>query len=293
VQIINPAHVYPASLAAVMQDVEPVLLDLEIDFYVIGAVARDIWLTHEAGSVPRRMTRDVDLAISIPNEMAYEQLLTALEATGRFHKIRSSVFALIHTATGTTLDLMPFGGIADPQGNVRVARSGLEQISTVGFSEMAANAVAVQIQDRVEPWRIASIPALLLLKLLAWEDRPEERGKDATDIALILHHYLDLAGDRLYDQHYDLLADPELDERIYSSGIAAHIAGRELRTLLKTSVLLPRVSTLLTAQVSAGATAPFVRAMMQGTEWESDDAYRILTRLVLGFDEAPMDRRGY
>jgi predicted nucleotidyltransferase len=144
----------------VMRDVEPVLDRLCIDFYVVGAVARDIWLTHEGGNPARRMTSDVDLAISLTDETAYKQVLAELLETGCFHAIRSSAFALIHTPTGTTLDLMPFGAIAGRDGTVRVAGADTETISTVGFAEMAASAVAMQVASSDRTWRVA----LLLLK---------------------------------------------------------------------------------------------------------------------------------
>ncbi len=282
---INPTNVYPASLVEVLRDLEPVLTRLGVDFYVVGAVARDIWLTHEGGSPPRRMTRDVDLAILIPDETAYEQLIAELEATRQFQKVRSSVFALIHEPTNTTVDLMPFGGIADLHGTVRVSGAGMEEISTIGFPEMAISAVEISLQGEAGAWRIASIPALLLLKFLAWEDRPEKRGKDATDIALILRYYFELAGDRLYDEHFDLLEDPETDDLLYRYSIAAHVAGRELRALLENSTVLNRISALLRSQDDAGRAATFVRAMQQDGNQDAVSAHRMFARLVQGFEE--------
>lgn len=155
----------PATLTAGMHDIEPVLNRLHIDFYVVGAVARDIWLTYEGTGPSRRMTRDVDLAISLADEAAYEHLLTALVATGRFSTNRSSAFALTHTPTSTVVDLLPFGSLAGPDGTVRVSGAGLETISTVGFAEMAAAAVVMRVAGGNRVWRIVSLPALLLLKL--------------------------------------------------------------------------------------------------------------------------------
>lgn len=39
---------------------------LGIDYFLAGATARDIMLTHVFGIDPGRITRDVDLAIAIP-----------------------------------------------------------------------------------------------------------------------------------------------------------------------------------------------------------------------------------
>lgn len=44
---------------------EPVFAALEIDYYVVGAVARDIHLSADLNSAALRKTNDVDLAILV------------------------------------------------------------------------------------------------------------------------------------------------------------------------------------------------------------------------------------
>ncbi len=281
---IDPSQLSPVGLSAVMADLEPILAHLGLDFYIVGAVARDIWLAQQ-GARPHRMTTDLDLAVYIADETQYDGLITSLLQTENFTSIRSSAFAVHHSPTRTTVDLMPFGAIAALGGTVCIKGGATEEISTVGFLEMAEDAVAVPVEGAGTTWRVASLPALLLLKLVAWEDRPEWRGKDATDIALVLRYYYELAGDRVYDQHADLLDDPEADDLAYRYGIAAHIAGRELRQLLADSAVLPRIRALLHRQVEAGPAAPFVVAMKQGSTQNMAGMQQIFKRFVKGFFE--------
>ena len=100
------------------------LQHLGLDFFLVGAVALDLWLDTvldaALDAAPRRRTMDVDLAVLIRHEAEYEQLRAWLVAHEQFHAPASSAFCLIHERTGVQVDLMPFGGLADAEGRVRV-----------------------------------------------------------------------------------------------------------------------------------------------------------------------------
>ena len=63
---------------------EPVFTALEIDYYVVGAVARDIHLSADPNSAALRKTNDVDLAILVNTDVQFKKLKQALEETGHF-----------------------------------------------------------------------------------------------------------------------------------------------------------------------------------------------------------------
>ena len=158
---IEPERLRPPGLMEVMQAVEEACRQIEIDFYIVGAVARDILLT-SLKITPRRMTTDVDLAVAIASEDQYHQIRTLLLSNGQFTELSSSVFALRHQSTGTTVDLMPFGAIADERWRVKMSGSGMEEISCVGFTEMAADALKVSASVTNTLWRVASVPGIAL-----------------------------------------------------------------------------------------------------------------------------------
>jgi len=45
-----------------------------IDFYLVGAVARNVWMTGINNIAPRRTTGDIDFAVLINNNGVYEAL---------------------------------------------------------------------------------------------------------------------------------------------------------------------------------------------------------------------------
>lgn len=72
---------------------------------------------------------------------------------------------------------------------------------------------------------------MVILKLIAWSDRPEERENDLSDILKIIQHYHDLAWDEIVEQHHDTLVKDPFDQKI----IAAEILGRNSRVYLQKS----------------------------------------------------------
>lgn len=76
--------------------------------------------------------------------------------------------------------------------------------------------------------RIISLPAMAVLKILAWNDR-RERDKHASDVMLLLRHY-HAAGqfDRLYDEASDLLAAVDYDIELAGAALLGRDARRDL-----------------------------------------------------------------
>lgn len=68
-------------VTAMLKAIEPVLQQLDIDFYIVGAIARDIQLGE---FVHARKTNDVDLAIRVGDEKQFNMSKTALIETGDF-----------------------------------------------------------------------------------------------------------------------------------------------------------------------------------------------------------------
>ncbi|QEM02595.1 hypothetical protein DIU31_003335 [Mucilaginibacter rubeus] len=65
------------SIVEMLKDMVPVFAALEIDYYVVGAVARDIHLSADANSIALRKTNDVDLAILVNDDVQFKQLKQA------------------------------------------------------------------------------------------------------------------------------------------------------------------------------------------------------------------------
>lgn len=82
---------------------------------------------------------------------------------------------------------------------------------------------------------IPTLYGIIILKLIAWSDRPEERENDLGDILLIISKYYMLMWNHILDNHFDLLEDLEGDGKKSQRLIASRVLGREASTILKKS----------------------------------------------------------
>jgi predicted nucleotidyltransferase len=241
-----------------------------INFYLIGAVARDIWMTQIYAEPDRRTTKDLDLAVFINDTAEYDALLTWLVEQQGFARTQSSAFCLLYpSATGSghvAVDLMPFGAIADEAGDVYFSGRGMERISTVGFTEVLAEAATVATPTG-QQWRVVTLPGIVVLKLVAWQDRPE-RGKDAVDIWNLLEVYFNLVQEEIYTSHLELLNEEETpDTTNLMLLVGARVLGRHVRQLLTGGPVLTRLLSLLAGQLALGEQSPIARTMSrQGPE---------------------------
>lgn len=241
-----------------------------INFYLIGAVARDIWMTQIYAEPDRRTTKDLDLAVFINDTAEYDALLTWLVEQQGFARTQSSAFCLLYpSATGSghvAVDLMPFGAIADEAGDVYFSGRGMERISTVGFTEVLAEAATVATPTG-QQWRVVTLPGIVVLKLVAWQDRPE-RGKDAVDVWNLLEVYFNLVQEEIYTSHLELLNEEETpDTTNLMLLVGARVLGRHVRQLLTGGPVLTRLLSLLAGQLALGEQSPMARTMSrQGPE---------------------------
>ena len=119
--------------------------------------------------------------------------------------------------------------------------------------------------------RVASIPGLMLLKLVAWSDRRRETDKDAADIYRLLTTYADAGNaDRVYDQEMDLLEAVGFDMQV----AGAELLGREVsrlcslpamavvRSVLETEATFESLADHMVRTSAVAETAPFVHRML-------------------------------
>ncbi|WP_375336534.1 nucleotidyl transferase AbiEii/AbiGii toxin family protein [Caballeronia sp. EK] len=189
-----------------------------IAWFVGGASARDILLTHVHDIEATRATADIDIGISIQGWTGHDALRRALLASGNFTAPKGSAHRLNYSApqTGerTWLDIVPFGGVQDEHGEIAWPPDGSVRMNVAGFRQALDTAIAVRIdRDLVVP--VASLPAQAMLKIVAWQDRHAADRKDAIDLLFLMAHYAQAGNlDRLYSDAFDLVErhghDPDI-----------------------------------------------------------------------------------
>ena len=83
----------------------------DIDFYLVGAVARDVWMTAINGIAPSRITGDIDFAIFINDKGVYDALKSYLVEVEGFSSYKGNAFVLVWKGS-LQVDLVPFGEIS-------------------------------------------------------------------------------------------------------------------------------------------------------------------------------------
>lgn len=203
-------------MVALLREVTAVASERGIPWFVGGASARDIVLTHVHDIEPTRATADIDIGISIESWAGHEALRTALLASGHFEQRRNAAHRLHYQvpATGarTWLDIVPFGRIADAGGEIAWPPDQAVRMNVAGFEQALHAAVPVRMEaDLVVP--VASLPAQAMLKIIAWRDRHAIDRKDATDLLFLLAWYGEAGNlERLYaDDNFDLIEQYDHD----------------------------------------------------------------------------------
>ena len=202
-----------------------VCCELGIEFYLIGAQARDFHLL-ENGITPHRGTKDIDFAVMLPNINRYEELKNSLIANG-FRKV-TEPYRLIHDKTNTVIDLLPFGEIEE-EGTVRFTDRETE-LSVVGMKEVSESAELTMFDELTI--KVSPLVGLVILKLISYSEKPE-RQKDLDDIAQILQHYFDIHAERFYTEHLDIVEEIAENDFIQLAG--ARLMGRDMKPILDKS----------------------------------------------------------
>ena len=200
---------------------------INVDFYVIGATARDIILSNLHDLVPERKTDDLDIAIAITDWSQFQSIEESLPEIDGFTKSKEQKQRFIYKGI-YVIDIVPFGDVAEDDGNIYWPPDETIAMSVWGFPEMANSTIRVKIDGEFSI-QIASLPGLFILKLVAWKDRHLLGSKDAYDMALLLTNYLDINTERAVDEHYDLYETDEFDQVV----AGAQLMARDVKLLIR------------------------------------------------------------
>ena len=199
-------------------------------YFVAGAMARDLMLANAFGLPPGRATRDIDFGIAVENWEQFQALRDALVESGQFHAARNEAQRLIwtdpDTGTSTPIDFIPFGGVTS--GSKRLAWPPDKDIviNVAGFEEALESSLQLRIEEDLVV-RVASLPGLAVLKLIAWQDRRAENNKDAADLLLLFTHYADTGNlDRIYGEELLLLEAAQFDLELAGAELLGRDAAR-------------------------------------------------------------------
>jgi len=219
--------------------IDPVTVDLlsktnevakkiKVDFFVIGATARDLILEKGFGISIGRSTADLDLGVLVNGWKTYSKLKDKLLSTGQFIMDNRTAHRLLYKSI-LPLDMIPFGKVESPPGSIEWPLDRDTRMNVMGFQEAYDHALIVRVAPNLDV-RFVSLPGLAVLKLIAWSERSgEAASKDAADLVLLLKNYVN-AGNmkRLYEEHSDLLLEEGHDQ----DRAGARLLGQDMSELM-------------------------------------------------------------
>ncbi len=151
------------------------------------------------------------------------------------------------TVKGFIIDIVPFGGVED--GHLIAWPPDAEiEMSVLGFAEASNDLIRVELGRDLEI-DVVSLPGLVLLKILAWDDRRYQHPQhDAVDLRLLLSSYCEIDVDDLYQRGGDWLILFDYDNEL----AGAAVLGSDVRRIAGEKALA-RVVTVLERELESGS----------------------------------------
>ncbi len=270
------------SFIEALQELRGIAGELDLDFFIVGALARDIVMGHLYGLPSRRLTRDIDLAVCVASWEEYGVLTGSLLSSGKFLKgDQKQRFVFSGIDEDRIIDVIPFGDISDHKSRVFWPPDQETVMTTLGFVEVYQNATIFRLAEN--PFldvKVPTIPGLAILKLIAWNEGFPDRGRDAEDLIFMMRSY-HKAGieERLYGPELDLLEEEGFD--IELAGI--RLLGRDMAKLSGPESA-GAIAAILNKETGEYAKFNLVNQML-GTPLDVDSRMSRLERLKLGFYE--------
>lgn len=251
---------------------------LDIDFYLIGALARDTWFAQKG--IRTLGTKDIDFAVMISDESKYEELKHFLIKEEGFTESSSNEYVLFNKK-GHQIDLLPFGAL-EIEGKRIVDKEGFFHTNISGFKEVYEGATEEVNFEGEYNFKVSTLAGIVILKLIAYDDRPEMRSNDIMDIAAIIRYYFDLENDLIYENHIDLFTE----EAHSTEYIAARVLGRQMKTILgKNTLLKERVISILQTNAQLPEDSKIGLRLVNENIQTIDDAILILKEIITGIEE--------
>lgn len=219
--------------------ISKIIKEAGLDFFIIGAIARDINLASHSGLHSPRTTEDLDIAIRVPTIEQFQTIITKFTDTGAFEKTSSNPIRLMYNKS-IELDILPFGDLENTKREVRIPSAGSPFILSVpGLEEVRGicKALAIASGDTIH---YCPLEGIVLLKLISWHEN-SGRTKDMEDISHICNVYFEYLGDEIYEEAHELLHQYDTNNYAYQQLVASHYLGRKVGRIISSNSMLLQI----------------------------------------------------
>jgi predicted nucleotidyltransferase len=210
-----------------------------IEYFVAGALARDVILYYGYDIEARAATRDIDFGVKVAGWDQFEILIDGLKRTGLF--AQGNQYHRLDFNQGDTsplpVDIVPFGSISSNEASIAWPPNNEVIMNVLGFNEAFEHCTLIRLsRDPVIEIPFCSVAGLALMKLIAWNDGytgntsdiQNRLMKDSSDLLLIITNYLKAGNrDRLIDGEDADIVDIFGDDFNYELA-GARLLGRDI-----------------------------------------------------------------
>lgn len=260
----------------VFELIDDVLKNRGIPYYLIGATAIGIEILKK-GIKPWKATKDIDFAIMLSSLEVYDEVIEDLQKVG--FKKQKDPWRFSHNDYEITVDLLPYGEIEENNTVNFVERK--TELHVLGYKEILPDSRRYEIEGRTV--QAPPLPGMVILKLVAWSDRPEKRGNDLYDVIKIIDHYNEIEYEANMMEHFDLIPEEdEFDERMFS----ARILGRKAKAYLDESKdLETRIFEVLEANTVDAKESRIAKSWAIEKGWDLEYCVALLEEFKVGLSE--------
>ncbi len=215
----------------ILKKIKEIADNLKIDFFIVGAIVRDIILNYVYEIEIYRATNDIDFAVRVRSWDEYNLLVKEIEKK-KFNKDERILHR--YTYNGMIIDFIPFGDISSDEDTIIWPDEDNKEMNVIGFDDAYMNTEDILIQTGPDIIiKAASMESLVMLKIFAWNDRAVNlRLRDAKDLYLIIDSYLRAGNEeRLFNEHTDIV-----EETVDYELSGARLLGRDISSVVSDKV---------------------------------------------------------
>lgn len=262
-----------------LEALSKVMKDLQLDVYVVGALARDIAMEILKMPPSPRRTADLDVAIALKDWSQFDLLKEHL-LKNHFIKGKPKQRFYYKGADGNNdyeIDIVPFGELEDDE-KVTWPPEGNPEMSVKCFKDVMSIADTVIIDDAITI-KMAPLSGQFLIKFDTWFDRHLLTDKDATDMLYIMDNFY-LAYVSFKQPVPEEVQDTSENFDLLNGG--ARWIACEMRDFL-TKEHLQFYIDQLQEQIKLDEGSPLINSM--SSRYSANDAHQIVRNALIGMVE--------
>lgn len=195
-----------------------------------------------------------------------------------FYKVNAP-WTLYHEKYNVVVDLLPFGEI-EQNFTIHFNERHID-LHVLGLNEVLEFPESVFIEEKLV--EIPSLQGMVILKLIAWSDRPEDRDTDLFDILRIIEYYFEFNFDEIVEYHNDIFPEDDYFDQLR---ISARVLGRKASGFLKaSSAIKTKILTTLSSNIVDPKNSIIAKQWSTKSGWNIEYSVEILDEFKMGLTE--------